>query len=149
MGRPWETVVAISDSEDRRTLAKILGQLGLDAMGVGTVGQCRELLEKGEVGLVFSSEFFPDGDFRAILGASQALARGPAVILASPRMLKRAEELVRLGAFDVIGVPFHPTDVEWSVIKASRAREALIQAQLATPLPSPASRLVNVVRQAS
>ena len=44
MGKPWETVVAISDSEDRRSLAKILGQLGIDAMCVGTFSQCRELL---------------------------------------------------------------------------------------------------------
>jgi DNA-binding NtrC family response regulator len=149
MDRPWETVVAISDPEDRRTLAKILGQFGLDAMCVGTISQCRERLEKGEVGLVFSSEFFPDGDFRAILTASQAHKLGPSVIVARPRIPKRPDEAIRLGAFDVVGVPFRPTDVEWVVIKASRKREALAEAQLAPPLASSANRFEDLARHAS
>jgi DNA-binding NtrC family response regulator len=149
MGRPWETVVAISDSENRRKLAKILGQFGLDSMCVGTASQCRELLEKGEVGLVFSSEYFPDGDFRTIVTAAQAHTRGASVILASPRIPKRAEEAIQLGAFDVVGVPFRPTDVEWAVIKARRSREALAEAKLVSSLGSPAHGFENFARQAS
>lgn len=129
MGKPWDTVIAISDSEDRRTLAKILGQFGIDAMCVGTVAQCRELLEKGDVGLVFASEFFADGDFRSILSASLSRTLGPMVILAPSRSVKRADDAVRLGAFDAIALPFRPTDVEWTVIKARRTREALAEAQ--------------------
>jgi DNA-binding NtrC family response regulator len=149
MGKPWDTVVAISDSEDRRSLAKILGQLGIDAMCVGTFSQCRELLDKGEVGLVFSSEYFPDGDFRALLTASQARKLGPSVIVTSPRIRRRPQEAIQLGAFDVIGVPFRPTDVEWAVIKASRGREALAETKLASPLVSPANRFENFARHAS
>src|ERR1700728_5465715 len=106
MGKPWETVVAISDSEDRRTLAKILGQLGIDAMCVGTFSQCRELLDKGEVGLLFSSEYFPDGDFRALLTASQARKLGPSVIVTNPPFPKPPQTGIQLGAFEVVGVPF-------------------------------------------
>jgi DNA-binding NtrC family response regulator len=149
MGKPWETVVAISDPEDRRSLAKILGQLGLDAMCVGTLGQCRELLDKGEVVLVFSSEYFPDGDFRALLRASQARKLVPSVVVTSPRILKRPDEAIRLGAFDVVSVPFRPTDVEWVVIKASRSREVLAQPRLASPLASPANRFESLARHAS
>ena len=76
MGKPWDTVIAISDSEDRRTLAKILGQFGIEAMCVGTVAQCRELLEKGDVGLVFASEFFADGEVHRRIQHDLAFALG-------------------------------------------------------------------------
>jgi DNA-binding NtrC family response regulator len=153
MGKPWDTVIAISNSEDRRTLAKILGQFGIDAMCVGTVAQCRELLEKGDVGLVFASEFFVDGDFRSIVSASLARRLGPMVILAAPRSAKRADDAVHLGAFDAIGIPFRPTDVEWTAIKARRTREALAEAQaaassIAAP-PLPPNVFPSLVRQAS
>jgi DNA-binding NtrC family response regulator len=151
MGKPWDTVIAISDPEDRRTLAKILGQFGIDAMCVATVAQCRELLEKGDVGLVFASEFFADGDFRSILSTSLARKSGPMVILAASRTAHRADDAVRLGAFDSIAVPFRPTDVEWSVIKARRTREAMAEAAL-TAIGAPAipqTPFSSLVRQAS
>jgi DNA-binding NtrC family response regulator len=153
MGKPWDTVIAISDSEDRRTLAKILGQFGIEAMCVGTVAQCLELLEKGDVGLVFASEFFADGDFRTILSASLSRKLGPMVILAPSRSVRRADDAVRLGAFDAIGLPFRPTDVEWTVIKARRTREALAEAQsdvrsiVAPALPP--NPMPSLARQAS
>ncbi len=151
MGKPWETVVAVSDLENRRALAKILGQFGLDAMCVSTVGQCRELLDKGDVGLVFSSEYFPDGDYRGILTASRAHGQGPSVILACPRTPTIADEAVQLGAFGAIGIPYRPTDVEWMVIKALRNREALAAAR-AVPLPPlhlAASRTIHDVLAAT
>ncbi len=152
MGRSWDTIIAVSDPEDRRTLAKILGQFGIDAMGVGTVAQCRELLEKGDVGLVFAGEFFPDGDFRGILTASLARKLGPMVILAVSRHTRQSGDAVQLGAFDSIAIPFRPTDVEWTVIKARRTREALAAqvaaSSLAAPATSPA-QFGNLVRQAS
>lgn len=149
MSKPWETVVAISDLENRRRLAKILGQFGLDAMCVSTVGQCRELLDKGEVGLVFCGQFFPDGDYRAVLSASRQCNEGPSVILASVRTPAIADEAIRLGAFDQVGIPLRPTDVEWTVIKAQRCRRALAATHATARLVAPAHQLDNLARQAS
>jgi DNA-binding NtrC family response regulator len=150
MTKPWETVVAISDLENRRTLAKILGQLGLDAMCISTVSQCRELLGKGEVKLIFSGEFFFDGDYRAIVADARALSSpGASVILAAPRVPAIADEAVHFGVFDVIGIPYLPTDVEWAVIKARRNRQALAVAQASARLVTPSSQLENLGRRAS
>jgi DNA-binding NtrC family response regulator len=148
MSKPWETVVAISDLENRRTLTKILGQFGLDAMCVSTIGQCRELLDKGEVGLLFCGQFFPDGDYRAIVTASCHLNEGPSVILAAVRTPAIADEAIRLGAFDVVGLPFRPTDVEWSVIKAQRNQQAIAAAHAAHRLLAPTRQLENLARHA-
>jgi len=149
MSKPWETVVAISDLENRRTLAKILGQFGLDSMCVSTVGQCRELLDKGEVGLVFCGQFFSDGDYRAVLTASRQCNEGPSVILAAVRTPAITDEAIRLGAFDQVGIPLRPTDVEWTVIKAQRSRRALAAAHAAPRLVAPARQLENLARHAS
>jgi DNA-binding NtrC family response regulator len=149
MSKPWETVIAISDLENRRTLAKILGQFGLDAMCVSTVTQYRELIEKGEVGLVISGQFFPDGDYRAVLTASRYCNEGPAVILAAVRTSAVADEATRLGVFDLVGIPFRPTDVEWTVIKAQRSRQAVATTHAAGRLVAPARQLDNLTRQAS
>lgn len=147
MGKPWETVVAISDLENRRALAKILAQFGLDAICVSTVAQCHELLDKGEVALVFSGLYFCDGDYRAILTASHDGYAGPCQILAAARTAAVVDEAIRLGAFDVIGIPFRPTDIEWTVIKARRNREALAHASPHLVTPSRQPELV--VRHAS
>jgi DNA-binding NtrC family response regulator len=150
MIKPWETVVAMSDPENRRTLAKILGQLGLDAMCISTVSQCRELLDKGEVRLIFSGEFFFDGDYRAVVAAARSFSPPSAsVILAAPRASAIADEAVHCGAFDAIGIPYLPTDVEWAVIKARRSRQALAMAQASARLASPSSQLQNLARRAS
>ena len=149
MSKPWETVVAISDLENRRTLARILGQLGWEATCVSTVGQCRELLDKGEVALIFSGQFFLDGDYRTILRAAHGGTEGPTVILAAGRTPAIADEAIRLGAFDLIGIPYRPTDVEWTIIKARRNRQALAAAQASARLLAPSRRSENLVRHAS
>jgi DNA-binding NtrC family response regulator len=149
MSKPWETVVAISDLENRHALAKILGQLGLDAICASTLSQCRELLDKGEVGLIFSGQFFVDGDYRALLAAARGGAEGPSVILAAARRPAIADEAIHFGAFDVIGIPYRPTDVEWTVIKARRNRQALAAAQASARLVAPSRRLEHLARHAS
>ena len=124
MNKPWETVVAVADIENRRALAAILASFGLDAMCVSTAGQCRELIDKGEVKLVFSGQFFPDGDYHTILRACQACHEQPSVVLAAPRTSAIADQAIALGAFDVVSIPYRPTDVEWTFLKLRRSRQA-------------------------
>jgi len=147
MDKPWETIVAISDLENRRALAKILARIGLDAMCVSTVAQCRELLDKGDVALLFSGQYFCDGDYRAILTASHEGSAGACQILAAARTASLVGEAIRLGAFDVIGIPYRPTDIEWTVIKARRNKEASAHASPHLVTPSRPPELV--VRHAS
>ena len=149
MNTPWETVVALCDPEQRRSLAKILAQFGLDAMCVQTVGQCRELLDRGGVGLLFCGQFFPDGDYRAILNASRPRPDNPSVILAAPRTTSLADEAISLGAFDLVGIPFRPTDVEWTVIKARRRQTAPARVCATPEVVQPLEQTEHLVRHAS
>lgn len=120
MSVPWEVIVAVPDWETRHTVSTTLRQLDLDPICVSTVGQCRELLDKGNVRLVFCARNFSDGGYQAILGAARSTKEQPAVVLMCSRTPAEHDEAILLGAFDVIPAPYPPTDVEWAVIRAGR-----------------------------
>jgi len=110
------------------------------------MAQCRELVDRGEVTLAFSGQYFCDGDYRAILSASRDSNVSPPVILASRRTPAIGEEAIHFGAFDVIGIPYRPTDVEWMILKARRNRQAAGQA---AHLVTPSRQQELLVRHAS
>ena len=119
---PSKVVIALTDLETRRVLTRILSGLAVDPVGVSTVTQFRELLDKGDVGLVFCGRHFVDGDFEAILTASRAAKERPPVVLVSSRAPGGPTEEIPAGAFGAISVACRPTDVEWAVIRAERLR---------------------------
>lgn len=121
MNLPWQIVVASSDLESRRGLTSILNRQGLDPISISSFAECRQLIEKDRVGLVFCDRHLADGDYRDILNASRVATGKVRVVVTS----KHADwdeylEAMRLGAFDVIASPCRPTDVEWMVIQAKR-----------------------------
>lgn len=66
-----QVVVASRDLERRQDIATILVNLGLDLMCVSSVAQCRELLTKEHVDLIFCHRFLADGDYCDILTVSR------------------------------------------------------------------------------
>jgi DNA-binding NtrC family response regulator len=123
MGETWQIMVASSDLENRRNLMSTLDRQGLGAFCASNVSQCREILGKQNVGLVFCDRSFADGDYRDVLTAAAsaaASARTRVVLLstlADADQYKRAKEQ---GVFEVISAVCRPTDVEWMVIQARR-----------------------------
>lgn len=123
MGETWQIMVASSDLENRRNLMSTLDRQGLGAFCASNVSQCREILGKQNVGLVFCDRSFPDGDYRDVLAAAANAAAGAKtrVVLLSAaadgEQYKRAKDH---GVFEVISATCRPTDVEWMVIQARR-----------------------------
>jgi DNA-binding NtrC family response regulator len=114
-------VVASPDMESRRNLATILTRLGLDPICISTVSECRVMLAKENVGLVFCDGDLADGNHREILAASRATRRQPSVVLTGqPGNCDENHEAIGFGAFGVTATPYHPTDIEWMVIQARR-----------------------------
>jgi DNA-binding NtrC family response regulator len=106
-------VVASPDMESRRNLATILTRLGLDPICISTVSECRMMLAKENVRLVFCDRDLADGNYRDILAASRATRRQPGVILIGQRgNCDENHEAIGFGAFGVTVTPYHPTDVE-------------------------------------
>jgi len=119
-GRPQILVVS-SDLDQRRALTSILQQEGWSPLHASHLTECRDLLAKRNVGLVFCERRLSDGTYRDLLSVAQAPERRVPVVVTS-RLADWDEylEAMRLGAFDVIAVPCRPTDVEWMVIQAKR-----------------------------
>jgi len=84
-----QIVVASADLESRRSLATILTRLGLDPICNSTVRECRVMLAKEYVGLVFCDRDLADGDYRDILAASRSTKRQPSVVLTQARRYER------------------------------------------------------------
>lgn len=145
MNLPWQIVVASSDLEGRRGLTSILNRQGLDPISISSFAECRELIEKDQVGLVFCDRHLADGDYRDILNLSRTATGKVRVVVTS----KHADwdeylEAMRLGAFDVIASPCRPTDVEWMVIQAKRDERNRSRELLTTPAPDLKARHATV-----
>ena len=116
-----QIVVASADMESRRSLATVLTRLGLDPICTSTVRECRAMLAKEYVGLVFCDRDLEDGDYRDILAASRSTKRHPSVVLTGQHgNSEENHEAIGFGVFGVTVTPCHPTDVEWMVIQARR-----------------------------
>jgi len=135
-----QIVVASSDLENRRALTSILTRQGFDPISISSFAECRELIEKEAVGLLFCDQHLADGDYRDVLNASRtSTGRVHVVVISKHANWDEYLEAMRLGAFDVIASPCRPTDVEWMVIQArrderNRSRERLTASAPPAPL---------------
>jgi DNA-binding NtrC family response regulator len=121
MSIPWQILIASSSLESRRALMQILTRQGLDPIGVANVAECREVMAKQRVGLVFSDPHLADGNYQDLLDIARSSAEKVRVVVTSNHAdWDEYLEAIRHGAFDVIASPCRPTDVEWMVIQAKR-----------------------------
>lgn len=122
---PWDVVVVSSSLENRQDVAGMLFRLGLDPICVSSVRQCRDLVRRDAVGLVFCDRQVKDGDYRDVLSAIAPSFPGKApkvVMMADLSNPEEYEEVRNNGLFDVIPSPCRPSDIEWMVILAKRNR---------------------------
>ncbi len=120
----WDVLVVSSNLEARRNLTRILEGQGTDLLCASNIHSAIELLEREaghSIGLIFCDRDLPDGNFRDFLTVLRSLKNKTRVVVAS-RLADWDEYLdaMRLGAFDVIAAPCHPTEVGWILIQAAR-----------------------------
>ena len=114
-------LIASSDLQNRVALRDIFVQLGLDPLCSASMQETRETLATMPVSIIFCERSLSDGSFREMLNIAKRTNPKVCVVVTS-RMESRDEylEAIRLGAFEVIPFPCHPTDVDWVVIRAMR-----------------------------
>src|ERR1700722_14399577 len=121
MTAPWDVVVVSSDLESRRNLSAILVGQGLDPICASTLRECREIIAQKSVGVVFCDSHVADGSYKEFLAGYRSRTDRPRVVVTSRHSeWDEFKEAMRFGAFDVIGAPCRPTDVEWMIIQARR-----------------------------
>ncbi len=127
----WDVLVASSDMEERRNLVRVFEGLSMNVISCNGLSQATEVLSRQPVDLIFCDDNLADGSYRDLLAAGKTKQNAPRVVVTS-RTGEWEEylEAMRLGAFDVVRRPWHPTDVEMVVLHARRedmqSREAMI-----------------------
>jgi DNA-binding NtrC family response regulator len=125
MNEPLQVAVTFGSLENRRHVAMILVNLGLDPICIASVKQCRDLLAKEDIHLIFCDRFLSDGDYCDILSATQSGKSQPFVVLACQHNNSDYQQAIAQGVFAVITAPCRPTDVEWMLIQAKRKQRDL------------------------
>jgi len=124
MREQWDVLVASADVEHRRALIRLLDNLSLNVLSTSDLRQAEEVLARQSVSLVFCDDQLPDGSYRELLTTRRMGHKAPRVVVTTVTgEWKDYLEAMRLGVFDVIHAPFHPTDVELVVIRAIHDEE--------------------------
>jgi DNA-binding NtrC family response regulator len=121
MCAPWQVVIASSNPDQLRRLREILKQQELEPICTSTVMECRNILVKETVGLVFCDRKLADGNYSDLIAAGRSVNSRARFVVTSPQAdWDEFVEAMRFGAFDVITAPCRPKDVEWMIIQAKR-----------------------------
>jgi two-component system response regulator PilR (NtrC family) len=111
--------------EVRKPLLQVLESFSTDVVCCSTVAQAEEVLSRQAFEVVFCDEHLPDGSYADLIHPQHYEHRVPRVIVATRvGEWELYLEALRRGAFDVVRAPWHPTDVEMTVIRALREEEA-------------------------
>jgi len=122
--RPQILVVS-SDLDHRRTLTSILQEDGWSPLHASRLNECRDLLAKQNVGLVFCERHLADGTYRDILSVARTSTRKVSVVVTS-RLADWDEylEALRHGAVDLIPSPCKKSDVTSALAQVRRGKSA-------------------------
>jgi DNA-binding NtrC family response regulator len=116
-----DALVVSERMEHVKSLVRILDRLTINVYVACTLKQAQELLGRQALGLVFCDERISGGSYRELLPFGDARRKASRFVI----MLQTGEwneylEAMRLGAFEVIRCPVQPTDIEMTLINATR-----------------------------
>ncbi len=125
MNGSLEVLVASSQLENRQALIHVLEALSANVISSSSIQQACEVLSKRPIELVFCDDQLPDGSYRDLLPATRSRQGQTARVVVTTRTGEWDEylEAMRLGAFDFIRGPMHPTDVELVVLRAQHEQD--------------------------
>jgi DNA-binding NtrC family response regulator len=114
--------------EVRKPLLQVLEGFSTDVICCSTAAQAEEVLGRQSFEVVFCDEHLAQGSYADLIHSAHFERRIPRVIVVT----RVGEwdlylEALRKGAFDVMRAPWHPTDVEMTVIRALHEEEAFWQ----------------------
>jgi DNA-binding NtrC family response regulator len=121
----WEVIILSPDLERRRELAKILTSNGIEFAYASSIEDCKEIVARESVGLIFWDGYLADGACRDLLDSIWSLDRRVKIVLMPHGEDRENHEAIeRTGAFGVVPFPCQPTDIEWILSRALRAERA-------------------------
>lgn len=118
----WEAIILSTDLEWRRAVARILIANDMDYVCASSIADCKEIVARESVGIIFWDSRLADGTFQDLIHSMWSLDPRVKIVVVS-HMDDWDEHLAaaRSGAFGVIPFPCQPTDIEWVLSRAIRA----------------------------
>lgn len=117
-----EAVILSTDWEWRHAFAHLLDANGLDYAFASSVEDCRELVDREPVELIFWDSHLDPGSYLELLQPLRPSADHVKLVVVSHMDdWSRPMSDARNAAFAVIPFPGQPTDLEWVLSRASRA----------------------------
>ena len=117
----WEVVILTRDLERRRDLAKILTTNEIDYACASSIEDCKEIVARESVGMIFWDGHLVEGACRDPLHAIRSLDRRVKIVLmCQSDDREKRDAIAQMGAFGVIALPCQPTDIEWVLSRAVR-----------------------------
>ena len=111
--------------EVRKPLLQVLESLSADVISCSGRAQADEVLSHQCFEVVFCDEYLSDGSYADLIHSSHFDHRIPRVVVVTRvGEWELYFEATRKGAFDVIRAPWHPIDVEMTIIRALHEEEA-------------------------
>lgn len=118
----WGVVILSADLEWRRSLARILAGIGIDFAYASNVEDCKEIIARENIGLIFWDSHLANGTYRDLALSVRLIdPRVNIVVISYMNNWDERVETAQMGAFGVIPFPCQPTDIEWVLCRAVRA----------------------------
>lgn len=116
-----EVLIVSSDPLQRQAIERLLSLRQMRAVCASCVREARARMARRPVEIVFCDAQLADGSFRDLLAAGPAgQSRPPVVVVSRTADTQEYLEAMRLGAFDFLGAPLRPREVEWVLANALR-----------------------------
>ena len=130
-------IVVTSDNATWKNVSHTLRGIGIHASRCSTVEDCRHILRRDSIDLVFCDERVSDGDYWDVFSAvTRGLIKGPRTILMSRTMnASECEQAKCCGMFAVIESPCPPEAVEWTLALAKRAQRSSSRVEASDEVP--------------
>ena len=132
MSKECDVLVASGNFEHRRSLIKILEELGLNVISVSTLQQAEEVLSRQRISLLFLDQRLPDGSYKELLGHTDFSGQSLRVVLTTEESYP--VDLQKVDCKRVVATlkyPFHATDVELQIIRAAHEEQEEAPATIA------------------
>lgn len=118
-------LVASSNEEVLKKLAKILSHCGLATFLASGIEESRKVLVREKVFLVLCDERLVDGDYEDILSASEwSASKAPVIVFSSTGDWPDYLKAIRAGAFDYMAYPPFPEELQRVIRNALESRMA-------------------------
>jgi DNA-binding NtrC family response regulator len=115
-------VILSTDGEWRHSFARLLDSYGIDHVHAGGVQECKEIVARESVGMVFWDSHLADGTYQELAESIRSVdSRVKIVVVSHMDDGDGRLTAARKGAFAVIPFPCQPTDIEWALSRARRA----------------------------